>query len=92
VDRFPALKLARDALEAGGWASNILNAANEVAVAAYLAGTIGFLQIARVVEETLERAAVQGLVNAPATIKEALALDKEGRRIAASLLGRREAV
>jgi len=45
-----------------------------------------------VVEETIERAAVQGFGNAPATIKDALALDKEGRRIAASLLGRREAV
>ena len=92
VDRFPSLKLARTALEAGGWATNILNAANEVAVAAYLAGTIGFLQIARVVEETVERAAVQGFGHAPATIKDALALDKEGRRIAAGLLGRKEAV
>jgi 1-deoxy-D-xylulose-5-phosphate reductoisomerase len=92
VDRFPALKLARTALETGGWATNILNAANEIAVAAYLAGTIGFLQIARVVEETLERAAVQGFAGAPTTIKDALALDKEGRRIAAGLLGRRETV
>ncbi len=90
LDRFPAPKLARSALEAGGWATNILNAANEVAVAAYLAGTIGFLQIARVVEETLERAAVQGLVDAPTSVKEALGLDKEGRRIAAGLLGRRD--
>jgi 1-deoxy-D-xylulose-5-phosphate reductoisomerase len=92
LDRFPALKLARAALETGGWATNILNAANEVAVAAYLAGTIGFLQIARVVEESLERAAVQGFTEPPATIKDALALDKEGRRIAAGLLGRRETV
>jgi 1-deoxy-D-xylulose-5-phosphate reductoisomerase len=92
VERFPALKLARVALEAGGWATNILNAANEVAVAAYLAGTIGFLQIARVVEETLERGAVQGFADAPATVKDALALDREGRRIATSYLGRAEAV
>ena len=41
---------------------------------------------------TLERAAVQGFATAPTTIKEALALDKEGRRIAAGLLGRRETV
>ena len=92
VDRFPALKLARSALEAGGWATNILNAANEIAVAAYLAGTIGFLEIARVVEQSVERAAVEGLVQSPTTIKDALALDKEGRRIAAGLLGRRETV
>src|SRR5262249_5050038 len=92
LDRFPALKLARTALEAGGWATNILNAANEVAVAAYLACTIRFLQIARGVEETAEQAAVRGFGDAPATIKDALALDKEGRRIAASLLNRREAV
>jgi 1-deoxy-D-xylulose-5-phosphate reductoisomerase len=91
-DRFPALKLARAALEAGGWATNILNAANEIAVAAYLAGTIGFLEIARVVEDTLERAAVQGFAEPPSTIKDALALDKEGRRIASGLLGRRETV
>jgi len=92
VDRFPALKLARSALEAGGWATNILNAANEIAVAAYLAGTIGFLEIARVVEQSIERAAVEGLVQSPTTIKDALALDKEGRRIAAGLMGRRELV
>jgi glutamine synthetase len=69
-----------------------LNAANEIAVAAYLAGTIGFLEIARVVEQSIERAAVEGFVQSPTTIKDALALDKEGRRIAASLLGRRETV
>ena len=92
LDRFPALKLARSALEAGGWATNILNAANEIAVAAYLAGTIGFLEIARVVEQSIERAAVEGFVQPPTTIKDALALDKEGRRIAAGLLGRRETV
>ena len=39
LDRFPALRIAREALAAGGWATNILNAANEIAVAAFLAGT-----------------------------------------------------
>jgi 1-deoxy-D-xylulose-5-phosphate reductoisomerase len=61
-----------------------------VAVAAYLAGNIGFLEIARMVEETIERAAAQGLSKAPATIKDALALDREGRRIATGLLAKRE--
>jgi len=53
--RFPALTLARHALQAGGAAPTILNAANEIAVSAFLAGKIGFLDIERVVEETLER-------------------------------------
>lgn len=48
--RFPALKLARDALRAGGTAPAVLNAANEVAVAGFLAGRIGFLDIADVVD------------------------------------------
>ncbi len=54
-ERFPALRLAREALKIGGKAPTILNAANEVAVASFLSGGIGFLDIAAVVEETLER-------------------------------------
>jgi 1-deoxy-D-xylulose-5-phosphate reductoisomerase len=52
--RFPALRLARQALADGGTAPTVLNAANEVAVAAFLAGRLGFLEIAAVVEATLE--------------------------------------
>jgi 1-deoxy-D-xylulose-5-phosphate reductoisomerase len=52
-ERFPALRLAREALRTGGAAPTILNAANEVAVAGFLAGRLGFLDIVRVVEETL---------------------------------------
>jgi 1-deoxy-D-xylulose-5-phosphate reductoisomerase len=52
-DRFPALRIARQALEEGGAAPIILNAANEVAVAAFLDGAIGFLDIAAIVEESL---------------------------------------
>lgn len=59
--RFPALRLARQALQTGGSAPTILNAANEVAVYAFLDGRIGFLEIARVVEETLERLSVEPL-------------------------------
>ena len=51
--RFPALRLAREALQAGGGAPTILNAANEVAVALFLDRRLGFLDIAAVVEETL---------------------------------------
>jgi 1-deoxy-D-xylulose-5-phosphate reductoisomerase len=82
-DRFPALRLARAALEAGTAAANILSAANEIAVAAFLAGRIGFLEIAGIVEETLARAPVRA---APGTIEDALALDAEGRRIAVEVI------
>ena len=52
---FPALRLAREALEAGGAAPIVLNAANEVAVASFLAGGIRFPDIARLVDEALGR-------------------------------------
>ncbi|MBL8660317.1 MAG: 1-deoxy-D-xylulose-5-phosphate reductoisomerase [Rhodospirillales bacterium] len=52
-DRFPALRIAREALRRGGAAAIVLNAANEVAVGSFLAGEIGFLSIAQVVEETI---------------------------------------
>ncbi|MGZ0247541.1 MAG: 1-deoxy-D-xylulose-5-phosphate reductoisomerase, partial [Alphaproteobacteria bacterium] len=54
-ERFPALRLAREALKTGGSAPTILNASNEVAVAGFLGGNLGFLDIPRVVEETLEK-------------------------------------
>ena len=75
-------------MHAGGWATNILNAANEVAVAAFLAETISFPEIARLVEETLSEARSAGLDSTPTTIKEVLALDKEGRRIATQTVQR----
>jgi 1-deoxy-D-xylulose-5-phosphate reductoisomerase len=53
LERFPALRLAREALRAGGAAPTILNAANEIAVASFLGERVGFLDIARIVEETL---------------------------------------
>jgi 1-deoxy-D-xylulose-5-phosphate reductoisomerase len=76
--RFPALRLAREALEAGGARPAILNAANEVAVAAFLAGQIGFLRIAAIVEDTLQRYAPA----APASLDDVLAVDAEARRLA----------
>jgi 1-deoxy-D-xylulose-5-phosphate reductoisomerase len=54
TERFPALALARAAMEAGGARPAILNAANEEAVAAFLAGRIGFLEIAAIVEAVLD--------------------------------------
>ena len=83
LDRFPCLSLALSALGEGGAAPTILNGANEVAVAAFLEGRIGFYGISAIVEETLALAA-RGA--APASVAEALQLDAEARRIALSLL------
>jgi 1-deoxy-D-xylulose-5-phosphate reductoisomerase len=77
--RFPALRLAREALMAGGGAPTILNAANETAVALFLGRRLGFLDIATVVEEALEALAgirAEGL-------EAILALDAEARMVAA---------
>lgn len=81
--RFPALRLAREAMAAGGAAPTRLNAANEVAVAAFLEGRIGFYGVTDLVAETLERLG-EGL--APASAEDALALDAEARRLSTGLL------
>jgi 1-deoxy-D-xylulose-5-phosphate reductoisomerase len=86
--RFPALTIARDALLAGGTAPAILSAANEVAVEAFLARRIGFLDIAQNVADTMEAAQARGLIIAPRSLSDVLAADAEGRRLAQSLLGR----
>lgn len=79
--RFPALRLAREALQAGAGAPAVLNAANEVAVAAFLEGKIGFLDIARIVETVMRK------LGAPAVpdLVSVLALDEAARAAAASL-------
>ncbi|OQW76504.1 MAG: 1-deoxy-D-xylulose-5-phosphate reductoisomerase [Proteobacteria bacterium ST_bin14] len=76
--RFPALRLAREALEAGGARPAILNAANEVAVAAFLERRIGFLEIAAIVEDTLNRYDPA----APDNVEAVLVVDAEARRLA----------
>lgn len=86
LERFPALGLARHALEAGGWATNILNAANEIAVQAFLDDEIGFLEIAGIVEESISRAASLRFPPTPMSAEEAMLLDQEGRRIARDLV------
>ncbi len=78
-DRFPCLGLARTALRHGGALPTILNAANEIAVAAFIAGEIGFLDIPRVVAEACEVGASR-VWQAPSSIDEALAIDEEVRR------------
>ncbi|HTU55392.1 MAG TPA: 1-deoxy-D-xylulose-5-phosphate reductoisomerase [Acetobacteraceae bacterium] len=84
AQRFPAIGLARAALRAGGAAPAILSAANETAVAAFLAGRIGFLDIVRVVESVLDG---MGAPAAP-TLESVLALDAEARRHAERVAAR----
>ena len=76
--RFPALRIAREVLAAGGAAPTILNAANEVAVAAFLGRRIGFLDIARVASATLERLPGRGM----ASLAEVAEVDVQARRTA----------
>jgi 1-deoxy-D-xylulose-5-phosphate reductoisomerase len=77
--RFPALRLARAAGEAGGALPAVLNAANEIAVAAFLDRRIGFLDIASIVESTLSGYSGPD----PRTIEDVLEIDRAARRIAA---------
>lgn len=84
LQRFPALGLALAALAEGGAKPAILNAANEVAVAAFLAGRIRFPGIAALVAEVC--AQDSGGARAPRDVADALAIDHDARRRAASLL------
>lgn len=83
-ERFPAIRIVRDAMAAGGVLPTVLNAANEIAVAAFLEGRIGFMQIAALVEEACARFA--GKAQAPDCIESALSVDHDARRVAAALL------
>lgn len=86
MERFPALKLTREALQKGGSAPTILNAANERAVYAFLDGKIGFLDITAIVEETLN------ITEAPevTSIEALCALDQEVRGVADRFIRQRE--
>ena len=78
LDRFPALRIAREALEGGAAAPIALNAANEVAVAAFLRRRIGFLDIARIVEEAVARAEA----SPPQSVAEVIDIDRRARALA----------
>jgi 1-deoxy-D-xylulose-5-phosphate reductoisomerase len=86
LDRFPALALARRAMETGGAAPTVLNAADEVAVGEFIGGRIGFTAIAALVEATLDAAAKRGLLAEPAGIDAAMAVDHIARSLARDLL------
>jgi 1-deoxy-D-xylulose-5-phosphate reductoisomerase len=84
--RFPALTLARRALEAGGGLPTILNAANEVAVAEFLARRLNFAGIPALVEATLEAAVSRNWTAEPENVDEALSIDHNARLLARALL------
>lgn len=82
MERFPALRLTREALHMGGTAPTILNAANEVAVFAFLEGRVGFLDIAGIVDTTLTR-----IETSPLTCLEMVhAIDDEARVVAQNVI------
>jgi len=78
IQKFPCLRLAYEAAEAGGSHTIALNAADEVAVAAFLEGEIPFLGIAEVIKETLD----ETTVSHPESIEQVLAVDTEARCVA----------
>jgi 1-deoxy-D-xylulose-5-phosphate reductoisomerase len=73
--RFPATRLAREAVEAGGAAAAVMNAANEIAVAAFLAGQIAFTRIVQCCEDVL----ASGLPAPPQCLDDVIAVDREAR-------------
>jgi 1-deoxy-D-xylulose-5-phosphate reductoisomerase len=85
LERFPCLRVAFDAIASGGTAPTILNAANEVAVAHFLTGRLGFTEIAGLVEQTLEGHAVVPVDD----LEQLLDVDRSARRYAEQLLKNR---
>jgi 1-deoxy-D-xylulose-5-phosphate reductoisomerase len=85
VDRFPALRLAREAAHLGGAAPAILNAANEMAVAAFLSGQVRFLEIATVVEAVMDCYSAPP----PGDLEALFSIDAAARDYAAQQIGKR---
>ncbi|WP_026942097.1 1-deoxy-D-xylulose-5-phosphate reductoisomerase [Hellea balneolensis] len=80
TQKFPSLRLAREALEAGGKAPCVLNAANEIAVAAFLKEQVKFLDIPRIVETALDQHAKQSCFSrSPCDVAEIISTDNEAR-------------
>jgi 1-deoxy-D-xylulose-5-phosphate reductoisomerase len=87
IERFPALRLAREALEAGGQGPCVLNAANEIAVEAFLTESIKFMDIPAVVEAVIEQFSAKSSFSvSPNTLEGVLALDNDARRAAIAQL------
>lgn len=81
-ERFPTLRLARQALKTGGGACTVLNAANEVAVEFFLNARLGFLEISVTIEETLNRMNMTD----PTSLEQVFALDRQSREMARMII------
>jgi 1-deoxy-D-xylulose-5-phosphate reductoisomerase len=84
--RFPALALARQALQAGNGVPTVLNAANEIAVHEFIGGRLGFAGIAALVDATIDAAEGRGIMREPTSVDDAIAVDHISRSLAQSLL------
>ncbi|MEM6413610.1 MAG: 1-deoxy-D-xylulose-5-phosphate reductoisomerase [Pseudomonadota bacterium] len=89
VERFPALRLAREALEKGGLFTATLNAANEVAVAAFLGNRLKFLDIAAVTEQALTRAGRSNDWSSATSLGQAIDADRRAREFAEDEVAKR---
>lgn len=85
--RFPALRIAREALQTGGTAPTVLNAANEIAVERFLAGQIGFMTIPKVVEAAIEASISEIGMTRAATLDEVIETDRAARMLADRFCG-----
>jgi 1-deoxy-D-xylulose-5-phosphate reductoisomerase len=84
--RFPALALARHALQSGNGVPTVLNAANEIAVHEFIGGRLGFAGIAALVDATIDAAGGKGIMREPESVDEAIFVDHNSRQLARSLL------
>jgi 1-deoxy-D-xylulose-5-phosphate reductoisomerase len=84
LHRFPCVRLAQEAIRSGGTAPAALNAANEVAVDAFLGGRVGYTDIARIIENVLGEVDVEGLD----TLERVYAADVEARALASRYVAR----
>jgi len=84
IETFPCLGIAYDAMREGGNRACVMNAANEIAVNAFLQDKIGFLQIADIIEETISKSSF----SAKPTLEDYINSDAEGRRIASEIVTR----
>jgi 1-deoxy-D-xylulose-5-phosphate reductoisomerase len=84
--RFPALALARQALQAGNGAPTVLNAANEIAVHEFIGGRLGFAGIAALVDATIDAAGGEGIMREPTSVDDAICVDHISRSLARRLL------
>lgn len=85
--RYPALRLARDVMAAGGLCGAVFNAAKEIALDGFIAGQLGFMDMAGLVEDTLTQLEGDaGLIHAAMTLDNVLAADQMGREVARALI------